>query len=161
MRQLVPIPFRLVTALACAAPAVACTVVENAPAPDAIAQLSEPVFRCSVEPILARDCSYVACHGNAGFALRVYTPGKLRAQPPANLDDAIAPLTDAEHHANFQSAAAFTYGGVTPDDNFLLRKTIPSADGGYEHRGGVIFTGADDPRAMAIRAWLAGTGSCP
>ena len=161
MRQPVPIPVRIAAALLCAAPLVGCTVVENAPAPDAIAQLSEPVFRCSVEPVLARDCSYVACHGNAETALRVYTPGKLRAQTPKNLDDATRPLTDAEHHGNYLSAVAFSFGGVPPGDNWLIRKTIAPADGGYEHLGGVIFPSADDPGSKAIRAWLSGTGSCP
>jgi len=161
MCQLVPIPLRLAAVLAVAAPAAACTVVENAPAPDAIANLSEPVFRCKVEPILARDCSYLACHGNAGTALRVYTPGKLRAASQPTMDNLNSGLTDAEHHGNYLSAAAFSFGGIPPGDNWLLRKNLPSVDGGYEHKGGVIFTGKDDPRAVALEDWLSGKGTCP
>jgi hypothetical protein len=161
MCQLVPIPVRVAAALLCAAPLVACTVVENAPAPDAIANLSEPVFRCKVEPILARDCSYLGCHGNAETALRVYTPGKLRAGSPANKGELNVGLTDAEHHGNYLSAAAFSFGGIPPGDNWILRKNLPSVDGGYEHKGGAIFTGPDDPSAVAISNWLSGKGTCP
>jgi hypothetical protein len=143
-----------------AALAVGCVAVENGGAPDPSGTLAEPVFRCNVEPILIRDCSYTACHGNAGFALRVYSPGKLRARRPANIDEAIAALTPAERHANFTSAAAFAFGGVAADDNLLLRKTIPSPDGGFEHQGGAVFAGPDDPAYLAIRAWLSGTGAC-
>src|SRR5690349_3345197 len=87
----------------------ACSVVQNEPASDPASELSEPVFRCNVEPILVRRCSYTACHGVAGAALRVYSPGKLRAIRSANIDVAIAPLSEGEDHANFESAAAFNF----------------------------------------------------
>jgi hypothetical protein len=134
-----------------------CTQVTQAPAPDAIPFLDEVKFRCRVEPILVRDCSYLACHGNAGFALRVYSIGKLRAGDSATLEARTAPLSDAEEHANYLSAAAFAFAGVAPDDNLLLRKPMPSESGGYEHMGGATFTGVDDPRVGTIRGWLAGT----
>src|SRR6187549_2004371 len=88
----------------------ACSAVENEPLPSPAAALSEPVFRCNVEPVLVRQCSYSACHGIANAALRVYSPGKLRATAPADIDAAIAPLSETEHHANFESAAAFSFG---------------------------------------------------
>jgi hypothetical protein len=134
--------------------------VADTPAPDGIPALDEAVFRCNVEPELARDCSYLGCHGNAGMALRVYASGKLRATEPASLDARITPLTDDEHRANFLSAQAFGFGGVGPDDNWLLRKAMPADAGGYEHEGGAIFTGWDDARAVAIHDWLAGAGQC-
>lgn len=147
-------------ALALALALGACGVVQNDTAPDPSATLQETVFRCNVEPILARQCSFNACHGNAGSALRIYTPGKLRASPPTKLDDAILPLTDPEHHANFRSAAGFAFATATVDDNWLLRKPLPSATGGYEHKGGAIYTSTSDPQYIAIRAWLTGTGVC-
>jgi hypothetical protein len=134
--------------------------VADAPAPDAIPDLREDVFRCNVEPELARDCSYLGCHGKDDMPMRVYASGKLRATPPATLDDRITPLTEAEHHANFLAAQAFGFGGVGPDDNWILRKTMPADAGGYEHEGGAIFTGWDDARAVAIHDWLAGSGQC-
>lgn len=137
-----------------------CSSVENDEAPEQLASLSEPSFRCNVEPILARDCSFAACHGQAGTPLRLYTVGKLRAEAPASLEEQLAPLTDAEHHANFRSALGFTFGGVEADDNLLLRKVLPAAEGGYHHGGGALFSGKTDSRAVAIRAWLEGGTSC-
>jgi len=139
---------------------VACADVESGSAPDPAKTLDETVFRCNVEPVLVRECSYGACHGMTQSALRIYSPGKLRAAPAANLDDAIKALTDSEHHANFLSSAGFAFGGVSPDTNFLVRKPLPSSDGGYEHLGGAIFTGTSDPRYVAIHDWLAGKGAC-
>lgn len=139
----------------------ACSVEQQQSVPQPPAQLDETVFACSVEPILARQCSYNACHGQANSPLRVYTPGKLRAATPANINDASAVLTQAEHDGNFQSASGFAFDTVNVDDNFLLRKPLPATFGGFEHTGGAIFTDPNDPQYVAIRAWLAGTGSCP
>jgi len=140
--------------------ASACSAVENASVSDPATSLSEPVFRCNVQPILVKQCSYNACHGIAGTALRVYSPGKLRAMPAMDIDTLIAPLSDDEQHANFESAAGFAFGTTSVDDNFLLRKPLAAADGGYEHFGGAIFPSGADPQYAAIRAWLAGTGAC-
>jgi hypothetical protein len=119
------------------------------------------VFRCSVEPVLVRQCSYTACHGVAGSPLRVYSPGKLRAVRPADIDAAVAPLTEAEHHANFLSASGFQFAAGDPVDNLLLRKTLPETENGYAHEGGAIFGSTGDAQWMVIDAWLSGTGRCP
>jgi hypothetical protein len=132
-----------------------CSPIAQQPS-SSIAELDEMVFRCAVEPILIRSCSYLACHGNPGFPLRVYSIGKLRSVAPRSLSELIQPLTPEERNANFRSAVAFTYGGVRPDDNLLLRKVLPAQDGGFAHKGGAMFSGKSDPRAMTIRAWLAG-----
>ena len=140
----------------------ACTTVTNETVPNPSGQLDEAVFRCNVEPILARQCSYNACHGKADSPLRIYTPGKLRMKQPVSIDDAIVALTPDEHHANFQSAAGFNYG-ITPaqvDDNWLLRKPLIAAQGGYSHEGGSIWSGGDDPQYGVIRAWLLDQGKC-
>ena len=137
-----------------------CTTVTNEALTDPSTKLDEQVFRCSVQPILARQCSYNACHGNAGTALRVYTPGKLRATPPMNVDDATAMLTDAEQHGNFTSASGFSLMVATPEDNWLLLKPLPATAGGFEHKGGAIWSGPGDPQATAIYKWLTGAGSC-
>lgn len=138
----------------------ACSVVANEPAPNPAASLDETVFRCNVEPILVKQCSYTACHGIAGTALRVYSPGKLRATRPASLSEMIMPLSDGEQHANFESAAGFAFGIAAVDDNWLLRKPLPAREGGYEHEGGAIYSGGNDPQYGAIRAWLVGNGVC-
>ncbi len=143
----------------------ACNTVDNPSVPSPATKLDETVFKCSVEPILAKQCSYNACHGlqrdNVQSALRVYTPGKLRATPPKNIDESTAKLTADEEHANFLSAAGFAFDVADVTDNFLLRKPLPAAVGGYEHKGGVIWTGGPgDPQYMTIKAWLTGTGKC-
>lgn len=145
---------------ACVFVLAACNTVTNSSAPDPTTSLDEAVFRCNVQPILVRQCSYNACHGNAGSPFRVYSPGKLRASPPANIDDAIAVLTEAEQHANFTSAAGFIFD-ASVDDDWLLRKPLPAALGGYEHKGGAIFSGTSDAQYVAIHDWLSGTGACP
>ncbi len=139
----------------------ACAVVESTSAPAPSTGLAENVFRCSVEPVLVRQCSYTACHGIAGSPLRIYSPGKLRAVTPVNIDAAIAPLTDAEHHANFLSASGFRFGVEDPVDNLLVRKPLAPTAGGYAHEGGAIFGSTGDTQWIAIAAWLAGTGKCP
>jgi hypothetical protein len=153
-------PPRLFAAVSLVALA-ACTTVANEDAPDAIPALSEPVFRCKVEPILVRNCSYSACHGLRGAPLRLFSPGKLRRDPAPTLDDRIKTMTEAEHHDNFLSAAGFSYGGVLPDDNLLVRKPLPVNAGGYGHTGGAIYAGLDDPSVTVLKQWLAGQGSCP
>jgi hypothetical protein len=142
---------------------VACTNVEQAPTPMAVTQLDRATFDRCVAPILIRNCSFNACHGNEGFALRVYSVGKLRFPGTANTQDArTQPLTQAENDANYQSAIAFTYGGPSAADNLLVRKPLPAAAGGFEHVGGAIFSGTDDPCAQQLRAWLSGiSAECP
>jgi hypothetical protein len=138
----------------------ACTTVDNGPPLDPPPALDEARFRCAVEPILARDCSFMACHGLADSPLRVYSVGKLRAGAAATLDERQVELTTAERHANFVSAAAFAYAIESPDDSLLLRKVLPVSDGGSAHKGGAIFGGPGDARTVAVRAWLAGGTGC-
>lgn len=140
---------------------VSCAAVDNPDVASPDKHLDEAVFKCTVEPVLVRQCSYTACHGLAGSALRVYSPGKLRAARPADIDSAIAPLTPEEHHANFLSAAGFSFATGDVLDNLLVRKPLSPTAGGYAHEGGAIFTSSADPEWIAIRNWLAGTGKCP
>ena len=138
----------------------ACADVTNAPAADPSKTLNETAFRCGAEPVLITQCSYLACHGKAESALRVYSLGKLRNPPATDSIMASAPLTDAEEHANFLSAAAFATYGVAPADNWLLKKPLPAEDGGFEHAGGAIFTSTTDAGYAAIFKWLNGATSC-
>ncbi len=138
----------------------ACTNLSNEAVQDPTTGLDETVFKCKVEPILVAQCSYNACHGNPQAALRVYSIGKLRAAPPMDLETAALPLTAAELHANYLSAAGFAAFTDLPANNWLLRKPLPPNDGGYEHQGGAIYTGPADPQYAAITQWLTGATSC-
>jgi hypothetical protein len=141
--------------------AAGCADVTNGPAPDPSKTLDETVFDCNVQPILIRQCSYLACHGQAGTALRVYSVGKLRSTMPQNIDDLEAPLGSDEIHANFLSATGFAATASDPSQNYLLLKPLPSSAGGYEHAGGAIYAGGtSDAQYVAIRAWLSGSGAC-
>jgi hypothetical protein len=148
-----------------------CSAIQSPPSADPARTLDEDAFRCQVEPILARDCSYFACHGHPQRPLRIYSVGKLRDPDlpyeginTATLAGRQLPLSAGarcgtrsdERHANFTAAAGFAAGGVAPNDNLLLRKPLPPEAGGYQHEGGVLFSGRADPRAQAIRDWLSG-----
>jgi hypothetical protein len=135
-----------------------CTTVTNEPGP--AASLDEGVFKTKIERILVTKCSYLACHGNAGAALRIYAPGLLRADAPKNIVDWQTPLTADEEHANFVAASGFSLSAATPNDNWLLRKPLPQTFGGFEHKGGAIWKSTNDPDYAAIYCWLTGAKSC-
>ena len=99
----------------------ACSVEQQQSVPQPPAQLDETVFACTVEPILARQCSYNACHGQANSPLRVYSPGKLRAATPANIDDASAVLTRR------RAARELPVGGRVRVRHRRRRRQLPAA----------------------------------
>ena len=126
-------------------------------------------FVCGAMPVLVRHCSYLACHGNAAHAFRVYSPGKLRAGDVASRNDRDAPLTSDEVQANFDSASGILLAGPPPDGTTLvlqraplLQKPLKAAFGGSEHHGIGIFPFAPaqsldaDPEWSALVAWAAG-----
>lgn len=156
-RKPTALPFVIAVAIA----GTGCTTVDNEPVPSPTGSLSEPYFKCAVEPVLIKQCSYNACHGNKDSALRVYSIGKLRAKTPQNLDDFNNPLTDEEHHGNYTNAAGFALGVTDPTQNWLLLKPLPPSLGGYEHKGGAIYNGTADAQFGAIYAWLKGASTCP
>jgi len=129
--------------------------------PTALAPLDEPTFRCTVEPIFLKQCSYLGCHGRQDMPFRVYAVGALRIMGGQTSAGRAQPLTDAEHHANFLSAQGQSFH--TPStSNQLVLKCLPAEDGGYAHVGGAIWSGRDDPRVQDLLSWLDGTASgCP
>ena len=102
-------------------------------------------FVCAVEPVLIRRCSYLGCHGNADHALRLYSPGKLRAAAAATRNERDARLSAAEVEANFASAVGTVYAAnaderAAGDDRvLLLAKPTAARAGGSEHHGVGIF----------------------
>ncbi len=126
-------------------------------------------FVCDVMPTLVRRCSYVACHGNAKHALRVYSPGKLRIGDPLARDARDSQLTADEIQANFESAVGMTRA-ATVDDRAsgklqkipLLQKPLAARFGGDEHQRVGIFpvyphaTPDDDPEWLLLNNWVGG-----
>jgi hypothetical protein len=126
-------------------------------------------FVCEAMPVLIRHCSYLGCHGNAQHALRIYSPGKLRASDVVTRADRDASLTAAEVEANFDSATGVLLAGKPPNGQSLdlqtaplLQKPLRAAFGGDEHHGVGIFpfppatTLAGDPEWNALLGWAAG-----
>ena len=141
--------------ISCAAP----NLVQSDP--EALAALDEAAFRCNVQPILQRDCSYLGCHGREGMPLRLYGIGALRLDTKNTTASRAQALSDAELHANFLSAQGQSFH-TPPERNQLVLKSLPSAAGGYAHVGGAIWSGMDDPRVQTLLQWLGGQGAdCP
>ena len=170
------LPLALVALLAgCPAPDNAHGIVSTG-LPSQVLDYNEYV--CEVQPVLVRRCSFLACHGNADHALRVYSPGKLRLDDSAATTRAArdAKLTADEVFRNFESATGTVYYAqpsdrMNPDDRVpILVKPTRAAFGGAEHHGVGIFPvygAADlshDPEYQALAAWVGGkkaTGAEP
>jgi hypothetical protein len=155
-----------VAALAgCPAPDPAHGLATTAP-PAQVLDYNE--FVCAVEPVLIRRCSYLACHGSAEHALRIYSPGKLRLTAVANRDARDARLSADEIARNFESTVGMVYDANQTDRQTandwvpLLVKPVRASFGGSEHHGVGIFPVypapdlAHDPEWGALAAWVAG-----
>jgi hypothetical protein len=125
-------------------------------------------FVCSVEPVLIRRCSYLACHGNPDHALRIYSPGKLRLAAPSTRLQLDTRLSADEVTRNFESAVGTVYAASPADRQSatdyvpLLVKPVRAAFGGSEHHGVGIFPVAPAPDLdhdaewNALTAWVRG-----
>jgi hypothetical protein len=125
-------------------------------------------FVCDAEPVLIRRCSYLACHGSAEHALRIYSPGKLRLVDAPDRATRDARLTADEVERNFESAVGTVYAASAserqnPDDHVpLLVKPARASVGGSEHHGVGIFPVypaqdlGHDPEWGALAGWVAG-----
>jgi hypothetical protein len=157
----------------CPAPDNAHGLVTTAP-PAQLLDYNE--FVCEVQPVLVRRCSFLACHGNADHALRIYSPGKLRLVDTTDRATRDQKLSPDEITRNFESATGTVYTASpderqTPDDHVpLLLKPTRASFGGSEHHGvGVfpVYPAADlthDAEYSALAAWVGGkkaTGSEP
>ncbi|MGZ3425834.1 MAG: hypothetical protein ACXVCV_04250 [Polyangia bacterium] len=156
-----------VVALAgCPAPDNSHGLVTTAP-PAQLLDYNEYV--CEVQPVLIRRCSFLACHGNAEHALRIYSPGKLRLDDSAaTREGRDAKLTAEEVMRNFESATGTVYFAqpsdrLSPNDKVpLLSKPARASVGGAEHHGVGIFPVfpaqdlAHDPEWTALASWVGG-----
>jgi hypothetical protein len=126
-------------------------------------------FVCTVQPVLIRRCSYLACHGNADHALRVFSVGKLRLGDASTRALRDAPLTADEVERNFQSATGLVLPASAEARQAedvsqvpLLLKPLASRFGGSEHHGLAIFPvypatmPANDPEWQALVSWVGG-----
>jgi hypothetical protein len=164
-------PIHLVIAAAfvagCPAPDNSHGLVTTAP-PAQLLDYNE--FVCEVQPVLIKRCSFLACHGNADHALRIFSPGKLRL-----VDSALATraarddkLSADEVMRNFESATGTVYAAQPSDRQFpddrvpILVKPTRASFGGAEHHGVGIFPAypapdlSHDAEYAALAAWVGG-----
>lgn len=155
---------------------------ETPEAGDVTADLDYNYFTCEVQPVIARECSFPACHGNWQRPFRVLSPGKMRiakeyeeARLTFSKEGAkageYAPLTAAEKLFNYEQALGFVSNSQPEVNSQLLTRPLAFLAGGTFHGIygehpliGEIFANTQDPRCAAIQEWLAGANSpeeCP
>jgi len=147
--------------------AVALSACVQANPPVALDAPDADAFDCLVEPVLARRCAFVACHGDPARPFRVYAPNRTRLGLPG--DALAAPLEPEERDANYQMAAGFAQPTAGYDEPLLVEKPLSARLGGAYHGGaetfggGDVFESLDDPELALLRAWIAGAteeGTC-
>ncbi len=148
---------RVASAVAASLVLLACRSDLDAPATRAT--LDEPFFRCKVQPILTKNCSMHACHGDGTRFFRQYARNRLR-QGIAGEAERNVKLSDRERRFNYEAARAFVDANDVAE-SLLLKKTLSSGAGGYYHgatryEGGNVFATADDPEYRVLVDWTRG-----
>ncbi len=127
-------------------------------------------FVCAAQPVLIRNCSFLACHGDAHHAFRLYSLGKLRLGDAATrVERSTELLSVDEVEANFASTSGLLYATTASDRQtgdldrvLLLGQAMAARFGGSEHKGVAMFpewpaaTPAEDAGWLALKAWVAG-----
>lgn len=134
---------------------------------DARAELpgaDEHYFRCQVQPVLARSCAFMDCHGNDERPLRIYAEQRFRLD--VDWLEFETPLTGAELAANLKTVRGF----IGPDEDhqaLLSEKPLDARYGGMFHRGKDLY-GTDDvfldrqePGYQVLRSFVEGESAAP
>ena len=142
----------------------------NPPAPPPA--LDFATFTCIVEPVLAAECSFPACHGSPDRPFKTLSPGRMRLSDEyviarelltaEQVEDGIhPPLTEAEQRFNYAQARSFATEPAS--DSALLSRPLAMAAGGRFHAPNAdVFTSTESDGYRAIERWLLGQeGSCP
>lgn len=117
------------------------------------------LFASEVQPILARRCAYLGCHGREGMPLTIYAVDFLRLRDPTGEIDFSRPplderaLSPAEIEHN-RIALASRAGPSDPGGDLLVRRMLPVDQGGIPHANVVVFEREDDPDLKALRRFL-------
>jgi hypothetical protein len=112
-------------------------------------------FEAEVYPILLRDCSFPACHGNTDRFFRVHGPGRTRLDPETLPYDA---PTTAEIDATFDRTRSMLAAVPDPRESLLLRKPLEASAAGGAHMGldalgRNVYASREDPSWQTIAAW--------
>lgn len=112
-------------------------------------------FEREVYPVLLRDCSFPACHGDSDRFFRVFGPGRTRLDPRTPIYEA---PSDEEIDAAFDRSRSMLVGASEPSDAWLVRKPLETSAGGAPHMGRDslgrdVYATRDEPGWRAIAAW--------
>lgn len=155
-------PLRVALALALLLACGSCAGDLDAPQP--LASLDEPYFRCRVQPILTKSCSMLACHGDAARFFHFYARNRLRLGGTER--DRNSFLRDDERRFNFLAASAMV-DTDRPGESLLLQKPLDVRAGGWFHEGaelyggGDVFASTDDAEYRVLRMWAEGATEDP
>lgn len=119
------------------------------------------VFRATVYPILLRDCGFTTCHGTTERFFSVFGPGRVRLDPNTPIYD---PATPYELALTYTRARSMMLGPSGPTSSLLLRKPIPTAEGGAGHKGNdpwgrSVYASVGDARYIALYRWATAGGT--
>lgn len=142
---------------------VACQDLSG-PAPDPEPGLDEAFFRCRVQPILTKNCSMLACHGDGARVYTTFARSRLRLGGDERGRNAF--LSDAERAWNYRAAAAMI-DRERPDESPLVMKPLAVSAGGWFHgatrlEGGLdVFDSREDGEWRVLSEWAHGATDDP
>jgi hypothetical protein len=152
--------FLLLTSLAIAAAAVAC----SSPSPDQrfVATVPDRASFPAVAQLYVHRCGSLDCHGTPYRNLRIYGNEGLRLDPqdrplspmdttPREIDEDYASVVGLEPEVLSQ---VVSQGGASPERLTLVRKPL----GLESHKGGQLFQPGDN-QDVCVRSWLAGSAN--
>lgn len=113
------------------------------------------LYVSQVHPIVARRCSFLACHGREGMPLTFYAVGLLRWRDPNGGPTELVEnqLTPAELEHD-RRALASRAGPQDPGGTALLQRLLPVESGGIPHGGVAVYQRRDDPELEVLRQFL-------
>jgi hypothetical protein len=134
-------------------------VQEGIDQPAELPSVDEHYFRCRVQPVLAKSCAFMDCHGNDERPLQVYAEQRFRVNPSwLDYED---PLTSEELSANLQTVRGFVGTDLGPKA-LLSEKPLDARSGGLFHRGrdlygtDDVFLSRDEEGYQTLRAFVDG-----
>jgi len=117
------------------------------------------LYESEVQPVVARYCAFLGCHGREGMPLTLYAVDYLRLRDPQgkidfsrpSLDERALSESELEHN---RRALIERAGPRDPGGSVLLRRLLPADAGGIPHAGVVVFRRESDPDLDVLRRFL-------
>jgi hypothetical protein len=118
------------------------------------------IFEAEVQPVLARSCAYLGCHGREGIPLTLYAADFLRMIDPEGVIDPARPVLDERALSSVELdhnrlAIAARKDQHDPEAERFLRRLIAPEAGGIEHGDGtVVYQSEEHPDLAVLRRFL-------